>query len=459
MHVPLKRIAPLLALVVAFLVIAGAPSQATPVETAPKGAACEFPAASDDDTISVLGRICDRRETPQAPIEGVDITLEDASGNKIGEAVTGPDGSFEIKLPGSTVENLGKEYVVVLDEESLPEGAALSNPDDVERSITINLDNDISVTFPVGESSDTTTGTAVQFLQLMVGGLVFSVLLAMSALGLSMIFGTTGLTNFAHGELITFGAIVVYAVDQMSGAINIGGANITVIVALVVAFVISGAFGWFNDAALWRPLRKRGTGVIAMMIISIGLSIFLRNVFQFFAGAQARNYSQYSAVQPWEVGPLLITPKEVAVVVVGLAMLVAVSLLLQFTRIGKATRAVADNPALAASSGINVERVISVVWIAGTALAGLSGGLLGLTQGWDYQIGFKILLLVFAAVVLGGLGTIWGAMVGAFIIGMFIEVSTIVIPSELKFVGALFVLIIVLLIKPQGLLGRAQRVG
>ena len=106
-----------------------------------------------------------------------------------------------------------------------------------------------------------------------------------------------------------------------------------------------------------------------------------------------------------------------------------------------------------------MERVIAVVWTGGAALAGLSGVLLGLTQGFDYQLGFKILLLVFAAVVLGGLGTIWGAMLGAFIIGIFIEVSTLFIPSELKFVGALVVLIVVLLIRPQGLLGKAQRVG
>jgi branched-chain amino acid transport system permease protein len=458
MHVRLKRIAALLALVVAFTILGGTSSYAFP-NASGEGTKCALPPASDDDAISVLGRICDRRETPQAPIEGVSLTVEDASGNVVGEATTGPEGSFEIVLPGSTVSNLGKEFTVILDEDTLPEGAALANPDDVERSIKINLDNDISVTFPVGESGIAGTGTAVQFLQLLVGGLVFSVLLAMAALGLSMIFGTTGLTNFAHGELITFGAIIAYAVDELPGAIRIGGVNVTVVVALFIAFVASGAFGWANDAALWRPLRRRGTGVIAMMIVSIGLSIFLRNVFQFFSGAQARNYSQYSAVQPWEVGPLLITPKEVAVVLIGLTMLVGVTLLLQYTRVGKATRAVADNPALAASSGINVERVISVVWIVGTALAGLSGALLGLTQGFDYQIGFKILLLVFAAVVLGGLGTIWGAMLGSFIIGILIEVSTLVIPAELKFVGALFVLIIVLLIKPQGLLGKAQRVG
>jgi branched-chain amino acid transport system permease protein len=100
-----------------------------------------------------------------------------------------------------------------------------------------------------------------------------------------------------------------------------------------------------------------------------------------------------------------------------------------------------------------------VVWIVGTALAGLSGVLLGMTEGFDYQVGFKLLLLVFAAVVLGGLGTAWGAIVGALVIGVFVDVSTVVIPPELKFVGALVVLIIVLLIRPQGILGRSQRVG
>jgi branched-chain amino acid transport system permease protein len=100
-----------------------------------------------------------------------------------------------------------------------------------------------------------------------------------------------------------------------------------------------------------------------------------------------------------------------------------------------------------------------VVWIVGAALAGLSGVLLGMTQGFDYQLGFKLLLLVFAATVLGGLGTAWGAIVGAMVIGLFVEVSTLFIPAELKFVGALVVLIVVLLIRPQGLLGKAQRVG
>jgi branched-chain amino acid transport system permease protein len=147
------------------------------------------------------------------------------------------------------------------------------------------------------------------------------------------------------------------------------------------------------------------------------------------------------------------------VIALGMVVLVAATSLLQYTRLGKATRAVADNTALSAATGINVERVINLVWIAGAGLAGLSGALLGVTQGFNYQTGFKILLLVFAAVVLGGLGTIWGAIVGAFIIGIFTELTTLFVPAEFKYVGALLVLIVVLLFRPQGLLGKAERVG
>jgi neutral amino acid transport system permease protein len=422
-------------------------------------AECLLPEVSNDDTISVLGRICDNRESPPAPVEGVEIAVEDDSGEVVGEATTGPNGRFAIPLPGSAVSNLGQDFTVVLDEDSLPEDAALTNPDFVERTISVNLDQDISITFPVGEDQGGLNNQLTQAAQLVLGGLVFSVLLAMAALGLSMIFGTTGLTNFSHGELITFGALVALAVDQLPGDIRLGGLNVTVIVAVIAAFAVSAAFGWVNDKALWRPLRSRGTGIIAMMIVSIGLSIFLRNIYQYFAGGGAKNYSQYSAVRPWEFGPLLITSRDLIVIVVGMAVLVAATSLLKYTRLGKATRAVADNTALSAATGINVERVINLVWVFGAALAGMAGALLGVTQGFNYQTGFKILLLVFAAVILGGLGTIWGAIIGAFIIGIFIELTTLFVPAEFKTVGALLVLIIVLLFRPQGLLGRAQRVG
>jgi branched-subunit amino acid ABC-type transport system permease component len=450
----------LLALLVTALMAGGAAaasaSTSTTAPTSGSATACALPKPTDDDTISVLGRICDRRESPQVGVEGVDVTVEDEAGAVIGEATSEADGTFVVDLPGDPASLLGKSFTVKLSEASLPED---TEPDVLSRTVPINLDNDQSVTFPIGEAGPGGAGMAVEAMQLAVGGLVFSALLAMAALGLSMIFGTTGLTNFSHGELITFGAIMALAIDRLPGTISIGGANITVIVGVVFAFAMSGVFGWLNDAALWHPLRRRGTGIIAMMIVSIGLSLFLRNLFQYFAGAQSQNYSQYSAVTPWEIGPLLVTPKEVVVFVLAMGVLLLTTALLQYTRVGKATRAVADNPALSSATGINVERVISIVWIGGAALAGLSGALLGMTQGFDYQIGFKLLLLVFAAVVLGGLGTIWGAILGAFIIGLFTELTTLFVPAEFKFVGALLMLILVLLVRPQGLLGRAQRVG
>lgn len=446
-----------LGVLVVMLATAGAAQASVPGNPASQAAAakgCERPPPRDDDTIHIIGCIID----PPKPVEGVAVTVEDEQGNVVGKDTTDATGIFDVELPGTTFDNLGKPYVIKIDEDTLPEGSELRNPDQLELEVSTNLQADISVTFPIGEVEGE-TGKATQALQLLVGGIVFSLLLAMASLGLSMIFGTTGLTNFAHGELITFGALVAFGVDRLPGEIHLGGADVTVVVAVIVAFLISGVFGWFQDRVLWAPLRKRGTGLIAMMIISIGLSIFLRNVYQYFAGGDTKNYSQFSSTQPYAIGPILITPTALVVIALSTAVLLLATLALQRTRTGKAMRAVADNPALAASSGINVERVISIVWVGGAALAGLSGVLLGLTQGFDYQIGFKILLLVFAAVTLGGLGTIWGALFGSFVIGLFIEVSTLVIPAELKFVGALVVLIVVLLFRPQGLLGRAERVG
>ena len=230
--------------------------------------------------------------------------------------------------------------------------------------------------------------------------------------------------------------------------------------AALLAVVLSGAFGYANDKFLWKPLRGRGTGLIAMMIVSIGLAIFLRNVYQYIFGADNNNFKEVPIQRrPWEVGPIDVSARTFWSAVICTVVLILVSIAVQRTRLGKATRAVSDNPALAASSGIDVDRVILTIWVVGAALAGMSGILWGMNYGFDYQVGFKILLLVFASVTLGGLGTIWGTMAGALIVGIMVEMSSLVLPPELKYVTALIVLILVLLVRPQGILGRAQRVG
>ena len=461
MQVRPSRIAAVMAalcIVVAALVATISPATAVGAPSA-TASSCERPPPRDDDTIHMIGCLTDNREDPPEPVSGVKVSVEDDSGASVGEGTSNESGIFDIALPGTAADNLGESYTIKIDTKTLPDKTSLVDEKKTALTTRITTDADIFVTFPIGEEGAAGAGKFTQFLQLAVGGITFSLLLALAALGLSLIFGTTGLTNFAHGELVTFGALAALAVDRLPGQISIGGTNVTFITAVIVAFVVSGLFGWAQDKGMWSPLRKRGTGLVAMMIITIGLSIFLRSLFQYFIGGGNYSYSQYTTAKPFSVGPVLITPTQVGVSVVSLVVLVIAGLILARTRLGKGIRAVADNPALASASGINVENVIRLVWIGGTALAGLAGVGLGLTQGFNYQFGFKILLLIFAAVVLGGLGTIWGALVGSFAIGLLIEVSTIVVPAELKYVSALAVLIIVLVVRPQGILGRRERIG
>jgi len=453
MHVRILRATLLIPLLLTLFTVLGSSATAAAADEA-----CVKPPKRDDDTIHVQGCLRDLRGDGDKPVPDVTITVSDTEGNVLVTGVTDATGLFDLALPGTVLDVLGTTVVVQIDTDTLPEGTALQNPKQKKLSAAINTEVDQFFTFPIDDAPKVDTLWS-QAIDLFAGGIVFSLLLAMAALGLSLIYGTTGLTNFAHGELITFGALVAYLLDTMSGNIMLFGSNSTVVVGVLAAVIFGGLFGWAQERMLWRPLRHRGTGLIAMMVVSIGLSIFLRNIFQYLMGADAKQYSQFTTPKPLQLGPFEITPKQLWVALVALIVLVITTLALRYTRLGKATRAVADNPALASSSGINVDRVISIVWVLGAALAGLSGVLLGLTQGFDFQLGFKILLLVFAAVTLGGLGTIWGALVGSMVIGLFIELSTLWVPVELKFVGALVVLVLVLLVRPQGILGKAQRIG
>src|SRR6478735_7690193 len=314
----------LLGIVVTGLLMAGSGSASAAQPRSADSQTCVKPKPRTDDTIHVQGCLLDQREKPPAAVPDVKIAVLDESGKVIGNATSNATGVFDIPLPGKSIDALGNTYTVKIDKASLPKGAALRNPKQVELKVTPKLSADIFVTFPIGNASAAGTGTAVQALQLAVGGLVFALLLAMAALGLSMIFGTTGLTNFAHGELITFGALAAYFVDSLPGNITIGSTNVTVAVSIVVAAIASAGFGWLNDKVLWRPLRRRGTGLIAMMVVSIGLSIFLRNLYQYFAGASNHQYSQFSSPKPYPWGPVLVTPKDIFVVLFSLVVLVAV---------------------------------------------------------------------------------------------------------------------------------------
>jgi branched-chain amino acid transport system permease protein len=310
---------------------------------------------------------------------------------------------------------------------------------------------DLAIQFPIGVGVVKATRLE-RAPQLALDGLILGLIIALAALGLNLIFGTTGLTNFAHGEILTMGGILTYYLSSNFG--------IPVIIAIPLAILITAALaGWAQNRYLWKPLRKRGTGLIAMMIVSIGFAIFVRYFYLFIFGGDTEQLPEYAGQAGIDLGLVSITPKSIITTIFAIIFLILATLWLLKTKMGKASRAVADNPALASASGIDVEKVIRSVWILGAALAAYAGVILTTNQGVSFLMGQDTLLLIFAAATLGGLGTANGALVGSLIIGLLVQLSTLFIPTELKYVGALLVLILILIIRPQGILGKRDRIG
>lgn len=401
---------------------------------------------------SIFGFLFQLKGGKRVAYQGVDVTAK-GPGGFTGKATSDKNGRWTIEVPKAGT------YTVSLDTKALPKGVNLTDEKKHELTVPVLQGQDKPVLFPLGKSTRKIESKWSQAAQLTAEGFRFGLIVALAAVGLSLIFGTTGLTNFAHGELVTVGAMLTWWIStgKLPFLPDFGGLQF--FPAAIIALIVCGVIGWANDAVLWKPLRRRGTGLIAAMIVSIGLSIFLRYFYLYLFSGQTKQYPDYRGAKGIDIGPISLAAIDYWSMAVAVVVLLGVIYALVNTRIGKATRAVADNPALASASGIDVDQVIRVVWIAGAMLAGLAGVLLGLAQGVNFQMGFQILLLIFAAVTLGGLGTAYGALVGSIVVGLFISVSTLWIPVELKNVGALGILIVILLVRPQGILGRAQRVG
>lgn len=409
------------------------------------------------------------------PASGVELTLDGSGGEQTTTTDDNGRWSFAVETAG--------EYTVAVVKDTLPDGQFLKSAE--TRTVEAVLfqassalfpltDDETSIQQPTEEPEEPAAETTPdpsetpaanpetqkpsassefswpRFWQQGASGIRIGLLLALGAVGLSLVFGTTGLSNFAHAEMLSMGGILAYIFMGLTGNIWISGA---------VAVVIMAAFGWFQDAVLWKPLRKRRLSLMQMMIVSIGLSIVLQNIFQFFFGASILRIDPSTPKTVTLLGVTLTVQSYVAMAI-ALVMIVAVAIAMKYSRFGRATRAVADNRALAEASGIDVDNVIRVVWTVGVALAGLSGVLLGLVlNGIAWNTGWHYLLLLFAAVILGGIGTTLGAIVGSMIIGVVVEMANIWLPGDLKHAAALFILIVVLLVRPQGLFGRKERIG
>ncbi len=394
------------------------------------------------ETTKLYGVITDSAEKPISDV-GVSIAGPDGFSAKV---VTNSLGAWEVLVTAKGT------YAATINESDLPSGQALTDPK--KGTIKANvfmLGVELRLLFPIGPGVEKATRLE-RSAQLTVDGLILGLIIALAALGLNLIFGTTGLTNFAHGEILTFAGLLTYYFSAI--------VKLPVPLAALVAVALSAFIsGFLQDRYLWRPLRKRGTGLIAMLVVSIGFAIFLRYFFLFLFGGDTRQLPQYAGQAGLELGLVNITPKSILTTTIGIGFIVFATMWLLTTRMGKASRAVADNPALASASGIDVQKVIRAVWILGAALAGYAGVIVTVNQGVSFLMGQDMLLLIFAAVTLGGLGTANGALVGSLIIGLFVQLSTLFIPTELKYVGALVVLILILIVRPQGILGRKERIG
>jgi branched-chain amino acid transport system permease protein len=379
-------------------------------------------------------------------VPGVDIAVEGPNG--FAETATTDDrGKWSVAITETG------DYTATIDEETLPKGTVVDGSATQEFSVT-NLAQTAARTFGVrtGEYSE-----AVSFsdrvIRSIFSGIRLGLLLALASIGLSLIYGTTGLSNFAHAEQVTMGGMLGYLV------VNQWGVNPWLGIVLVVIFC--GFTGWAQDRGIWQPLRRRGLGLAQMMIVTIGLALALQYTYQYFIASDTVKIL-LEEPGPRSLGPINYNTWDVMAMVISIVVIAAVGYALLRTRIGRATRAVSDNPALASASGIDVDKVIRLVWISATALAGLSGVLYSLViqHGMRWDSGLQILLLLFASVTLGGLGTAFGALVGSLIIGLVVELAPVAgAPGDLKYASALVILILLLMVRPQGILGRAERVG
>ena len=407
--------------------------------------------ATSEDGLSIVASVQNQTVvdgvSQKEPVAGVTITVTAVSGDVIGTGATDTAGLVSFPVPTRD------DYFVTLDIASLPSGFAMI--DEAKAISSIKKDDFTTsvkrATFFTGSSNNSSQTLLDRMIQRGADGLRLGLVIAMCAVGLSLIFGTTGLTNFAHGEMVTFGGLMAFLLNVTMG--------IPLLISAPIVVALGGLFGLAFNAFIFSKLRKRGVGLISQLVVSVGLSIVLRNMYLYQFGGRTKPLNDYSAQTVMRFGPASITPRDLTTAILSLLVLVAVALFIQKSRTGKAIRAVSDNPTLASSTGIDTQRIIRIVWFAGGALAALGGIFRGLDEQVGFEMGSRLVFLMFAAITLGGLGSAFGALVGGIMVGIFVEMASLVVPSELKNAPALLILIVVLVLRPQGILGRKQRVG
>ena len=282
-----------------------------------------------------------------------------------------------------------------------------------------------------------------------INGLSLGSIYALGAVGLTLVYGILKLVNFAHGDFLTFGAYIAFLFNVTF--------SVPLPLALLVAIAATAMLAVAIEVVMWRPMRGKGAGLFQLMLMSIGLAFLIRSMIQFIWGGQVKELD-VDSTSTVSFLDLRVGETELIVIIVGFLVLAAVGLMLRLSSLGKQMRAVSDDLDLAETAGIDTRRVILLTWVFAGALAGLAGVLAGATQTVEPNLGFELLLAIFAAVILGGIGDAFGALAAGIVLGLVIELSTLVFDPQWKLVVGFVVLILALVIRPQGIFGRAKAI-
>ncbi|MBD1911930.1 MULTISPECIES: branched-chain amino acid ABC transporter permease [unclassified Leptolyngbya] len=280
-----------------------------------------------------------------------------------------------------------------------------------------------------------------QLIQTLVNGVAVGSIIALAAVGLTLTYGILRLANFAHGDLMALGAYFTWTANAL---------GINIWLATVVGALLTIAVALLLEKIIWSPMRDRRASSTTLIIISIGLALFLRNGIILAWGAANQQYD-LPVLAALNLGGIRITMTRIIVVGLAIVAMLGMHYLLQHTKVGKAMRAVADNVDLARVTGINVDQVVIWTWILAAGLTSIAGSMYGLITAVRPDMGWFLILPMFASVILGGIGNPYGAIAGSYVIGIAQELSTYLFSAEYKLAVALVLMVAVLLIRPQGI--------
>ncbi len=317
--------------------------------------------------------------------------------------------------------------------------------------------------------------------KVLISGMVLGSVYALGAVGVTLIFGILRFAHFAQGDMMTMGAFVTFVLATIAAGMGIAAPVPMAIVVLPVAMIIAAGLALSIDWAFYAPLRKRGAKPVTLLIASIGVTLMIQGLIRLFAGVQNRSFYADTSKQVFRIEvpfggatrPLVFTEPQVWMIGLTIVAVLALHLFLTRSRLGKGMRAMADNAALAQVSGINTQLVVRVTWLIAGTLAALAGTMLALDVSLKPDLAFNIILPIFAAAIVGGLGQSYGAIAGGFLVGYAETMSVFnwavllrpfksvlpgwipndlsIVPTEYKLTVAFVILVIVLLVRPTGI--------